>query len=101
MKTIIEKGKLPSVIKKSSIEFRVLYIVHSPPNGLAVTPRMDLHSVWVMHHIKQVEYVESQDNYVFLTSLCLLPFNFRCRYVWLYQCKLTKVTSIQSIADFS
>jgi len=30
----------------------------SPQHGLAVSSRMDLHSIWIMHHIKRVEYVE-------------------------------------------
>jgi len=32
---------------------------------------MDLHSVWIMPRAKQVQYVEPQENHMFLTSVSL------------------------------
>ena len=33
--------------------------------------KMDLHSVWIMPYAKQVQYVEPQEDHIFLTSVSL------------------------------
>jgi len=50
--------------------------------------RMDLHSVWIMPHTKQVQYMEAQDYYIFLTSVA----KFGYRYFWLYLSNLHELS---------
>jgi len=51
-----------------SLGFQVFYIAHLP-YSLAIGSRMNLHSVWITHHIKQVHLVKPQENHILLTSL--------------------------------
>lgn len=47
--------------------FQVLHVAFLPPLGLAlfISSRVDLHSIWITHHAKQVQYVELQDDHFF------------------------------------
>ena len=36
--------------------------------GLAIGSKLDLRSVCITHHVKQVQYVEPQEDYIFLAS---------------------------------
>jgi len=43
--------------------------------GLTTSSRTDLCSVQMIHDVKQVQYVELQEDHIFFVSLFLQPFN--------------------------
>ena len=47
--------------------------------GLAIGSRTDLHSVRIRQYVKQVQYVEPQEDCIAVALLSSLSFNFRCR----------------------
>ena len=48
---------------------------------MAIGSRTDLCNVQTMHHVKQVQYTDLQQDHTLLTLLPSQPFNFRYRYV--------------------